>query len=121
MNKINEMDCLEFCIRGMNKKLIDFSSTEEGRNSLKFIKHMGSTSIERIREYVVLYNSVFLAQAMAESIGISLNAHTAWTLMNAPSFNTFHKELIETINRNFEMLMSKLTRKQRRKLEALVA
>ena len=121
MNKIQEMNCLEFCVRGMNKKLIDFSSTEEGRNSLNFIKHMGSTSIERIREYVVLYNSVFLAQAMAETIGISLNAHTAWTLMNAPSFNTFHKELIETVNRNFAMLMSKLTKKQRRKLESLVA
>lgn len=121
MNKHFEMNCLEFCIRGMNQKLIDFSSTDEGRNSLKFIKHMGSTSIERIREYVVLYNSAFLAQAMAKTIGISLNPHTAWTLMNAPSFNTFHKELIETINRNFEMLMSKLTRKQRRKLEALVA
>jgi hypothetical protein len=121
MIKLKEMDCLEFCIRGMNQKLIDFSSTEEGRNSLKFIKHMGSSSIERIREYVVLYNSVFLAQAMAETIGISLNPHTAWTLMNAPSFNTFQKELIETVNRNFGMLMSKLTRKQRRKLEALVA
>ena len=121
MNKINRMNCLEFCIRGMNQKLIDFSSTDEGKNSLNFIKRMCSTSFERIREYVVLYNSVFLAQAMAETIGISLNAHTAWTLMNAPSFNTFHKELIETINRNIEMLMSKLTRKQRRKLEALVA
>ena len=121
MNKHFEMNCLEFCIRGMNQKLIDFSNTDDGKNSLNFIKHMGSTSYERIREYVLLYNSVFLAQAMAETIGISLNPHTAWTLMNAPSFNTFHKELIETINRNFEMLMSKLTRKQRRKLEALVA
>jgi hypothetical protein len=121
MNEINEMNCLEFCIRGMNQKLIDFSKTDDGKNSLKFIKHMGATSIERVREYVVLYNSVFLAQAMGETSGISLNAHTAWTLMNATSFNTFHKELIETINRNFGMLMSKLTRKQRRKLEALVA
>lgn len=121
MNKINEMNCLEFCIRGMNQKLIDFSTTNDGKNCLKFIKHTGSNSNERIREYVVLYNSVFLAQAMAETIGISLNPHTAWTLMNAPSFNTFHKELIETINKNFDMLMSKLTRKQRRKLENLAS
>ena len=121
MNRNNEMNCLEFCIRGMNQKLIDFSNTDDGKNSLNFIKLIGSTSFERIREYVLLYNSVFLAKAMAETIGISLNSHTAWTLMNAPSFNTFQQELIETINRNFGLLMSKLTRKQRRQLEALVA
>lgn len=121
MIDINEMNCLEFCIRGMNQKLIDFSATNDGKNCLKFIKLTGSNPYERIREYVLLYNSVFLAEAMAKSIGISLNQHTALTLMNAPAFNTFQQELVETINKNFDMLMSKLTRKQRRKLENLAS
>lgn len=118
---IGGMDCLAFCIRGMNQKLLDFTTSAEGKKMLKLIRLISPTVPGRIREFFLFYNSIFLAQAMAETMGLELTPHTAWTVMNAPAFSTFHKELCDTVYENYDLLMSKLSRQQRRKLQALVA
>lgn len=115
------MDCLTFCIRGMNQQLVDFASTDDGEKMLSVIGLISPTVPGRMREFLLFYNSVFLAQAMTEMMGLKMTAHTAWTIMNAPAFTAFQKELCDTVYENFDMLMSKLTPAQRRKLEALVA
>ncbi len=115
------MDCLTFCIRGMNQQLVDFASTDDGEKMLSAIRLISPTVPGRMREFLLFYNSVFLAQAMTETMGLKMTPHTAWTIMNAPAFGIFQKELCDTIYENFDMLMSKLTSGQRKKLEALVA
>ncbi len=115
------MDCLTFCIRGMNQQLVDFASTDDGEKMLSVIGLISPTGPGRMREFLLFYNSVFLAHAMAETMGLKMTPHTAWTIMNAPAFTAFHEELCDTVYGNFDMLMSKLTSAQRKKLEALVA
>ena len=115
-NDLN-IDCLSYCIRGMNDRLINFAKTESGKRYMNMCKRISPTAHERICEFVLFYNSVF----MTEALGYTTNNKDAFNVLTSPLFMELHDELSKTVHQNFELLFSKLTRQQRRKLQALAA
>jgi hypothetical protein len=115
-NDLN-IDCLSYCIRGMNDRLINFAKTESGKRYMGMCKRISPTGHERICEFILFYNSVF----MTEALGYTTNNKDAFDVLTSPLFMELHDELSKTVHQNFELLFSKLTRQQRRKLQALAA
>lgn len=117
-NKIDlGVDCLTYCIRGMNERLITHAQSEAGRRFLKLWKRISPSVHERIREFILFYNSALMAQAL----GYTTNNKDAFDVLTSPMFMELQHELADTVHQNFELLFSKLTRQQRRKLQALAA
>ena len=115
-NDLN-IDCLSYCIRGMNDRLVNFAKTESGKRYMGMCKRISPTGHERICEFILFYNSVF----MTEALGYTTNNKDAFDVLTSPLFMELHDELSKTVHQNFELLFSKLTRQQRRKLQALAA
>ena len=115
-NDLN-IDCLSYCIRGMNDRLINFAKTESGKRYMSMCKRISPTVHERICEFVLFYNSVF----MTEALGYTTNNKDAFDVLTSPMFMELQHELADTVHQNFDLLFSKLTRQQRRKLQALAA
>jgi hypothetical protein len=115
------MDCLTFCIRSMDDSIFKFAKTDAGKGCIKILKKINPTNEARLKDYILFSHTCIMSQALTQLMGNSLNVDGAIKTIASPLFTEFQEDLVNTINKNFPMLMSKLTRKQRRKLEALVA
>ncbi len=115
------MDCLTFCLRGMNENLFEFAKTGPGKGILRVLKTITPTLEGRMKEYIWAANITVMSQALAQIKGLPLTLEGAVETIASPEFNHFEQELRDTIDRNFPLLMSKLTRQQRKRLESLAA
>lgn len=113
--------CLQYCINGMNDKLFNFAKTKDGQKLIQIFKKWGSTHDERIKELLIGYNSYFLVQAGMQLKGMPKHPLSVIEFMSSEDFTALHDELTNTVQDNYQMLITCLSRKQKRKLEALFA
>ena len=111
--------CLQYCINGMGKRLFDFAKTSDGKKMIEVYKKMMFVRENQIKELLIAYNSFFMLQAMMRLKGIPKNPQSLLKFMGTEEFDEFHKEIINTVNDNYPMLMSCLNSKDKRKLNAL--
>ena len=111
--------CLQYCINGMGKRLFDFAKTNDGKKLIEVYKKMMFVRENQIKELLIAYNSFFMLQAMMRLKGIPKNPQSLLKFMGTDEFDAFHKEIINTVNDNYTMLMSCLSSKDKRKLNAL--
>ncbi|MFZ6847267.1 hypothetical protein [Undibacterium sp. RuRC25W] len=120
-NQVQPMDCLTFCINSMDESLLKFANYDAGKNTIKILNKIYPTINERLKVYILISHSYIMTQALTQLMGNPLNVDGATETISSPIFAKFQKNLIETVNKNFPMLMSKLTQEHRMKLEALFA
>ena len=111
--------CLQYCISGMGKRLFEFAKTTDGKKWIDMCKKYMFIRENQIKELLITYNSFFMVQAMMKLKGLPKNPQSVIKFMTTEEFDEFHKEIISTVNDNYPMLMSCLSSKDKRKLNAL--
>lgn len=113
---IGGMDCLTYCVRGMNQRFVDFATGQKGLRFLRVVNRTTSDPVERAKELIVFYNSNFLTEALTM---LNLGADTI-EVVSSDEFLEFYEELRNTVNENIQLLLSKLNRQQRRQLQKAI-
>jgi hypothetical protein len=103
----------------MGKRLFDFAKTTDGKKWIAMCKKFMFIRENQIKELLITYNSFFMVQAMMKLKGLPKNPQSVIKFMTTEEFDEFHKEIISTVNDNYPMLMSCLSIKDKRKLNAL--
>ena len=117
---MKNINCLQYCINGMNDRNFSFAKTNEGKALLEVFKKWSSKHDERIKELLIGYNSYFMVQAGMTLSGMPKTPRSVIEFMGSDDFTKLHDELTKTILDNYPLLMSCLKNKQKRRLEALV-
>ncbi len=116
-NSNQPMNCLVFCQRGMNEKLLDFAKSTSGQNYLRMCKRILPDPESRLKAFLVDYQSTFLVQAMVQTLGVEAD----FDLVTSPPFMEMHQELCDTVDEHVGELLALLTHDQRSRLQALLA
>ncbi|WP_454912856.1 hypothetical protein [Variovorax gossypii] len=112
--------CLQYVTNGMTDRIFSFAEIPDGKKLLMVYKKLFSSHDERVKELLIAYNSYFMVQAAIGLRGMPKTPHSVVEFMFSEEFNKLQGELTQTIQDNYSMLMSCLSRKQKRKLEALL-
>lgn len=118
---MNDMTCLQYCLNGMSDRIFSFAKTKEGKALLGAYKKFFFIRENQIKELLIAYNSYFMVAAVMQLKGMPQTPQSVIEFMASEEFNALHLELTKTIEDNYPMLMSCLDRKQKRKLDALLA
>lgn len=116
---MNTTTCLQYVIKGMGKPLFNFAKTEEGKKWIEVYKKLMFNRDNQIKELLIVYNSYFMVQGAIEVKGLPKTEESVIGFMSSKEFDKLHKEIIKTVYDNYPMLMSYLSRKDKRKLNAL--
>ena len=111
--------CLQYCIKGMGKPLFNFANTKDGKTLININKKMLSNRDEQIKETLIAFNSYFMVEAVMQMKRLPKNPQAVIKFMGSEEFDHFHKEIISTVQDNYPMLMTCLSSKDKRKLNAL--
>ena len=111
--------CLQYCINGMGKRLFEFAETQEATKYIGVFKKMMFNRDNQIKELLIVYNSYHMVQEAIQVKGFPKTQDSIVRFMMSKDFDELHKEIVMTVEKNFPMLMSCLTRKDKRKLNAL--
>ena len=112
--------CLQYVVNGMTDRIFIFAAMPDGKKLLIVYKKFFSSHDERVKELLIAYNSYFMVQAAIQLRGMPKTPRSVIEFMFSEDFNKLQKELTQTVQVNYSMLMSCLSRKQKRKLEALL-
>lgn len=113
---IGGMDCLTYCIRGMNQRFVDFATGPKGTRFLRVVNRTTSDPAERAKELIIFYNSTFLGEALTM---LHLGADTL-EVMSSNEFLVFYEELRKTVDENIQVLLTNLNRQKRRQLQKAI-
>jgi predicted DNA-binding protein (MmcQ/YjbR family) len=111
--------CLQFVVNGMNDKIFTFAKTKDGNALVRIFKKWGKTRDEQIKELLIGFNSYYMVQAGMMMRGMPKHPRSIIEFMTSEEFSSLHDELTKTVQDNYQLLVNCLTKKQRRKLEAL--
>ncbi|WP_175789437.1 hypothetical protein [Burkholderia cenocepacia] len=111
--------CLQYCINGMSDKIFEFAHTKDGKVLVEIFKKWGLTRDERVKELLIGFNSYFMVKAAIQLRGMPEHPRSVIEFMSSEDFTKLHEELTNTVQDNYQLLMSFLSRKQKRKLDAL--
>lgn len=111
--------CLQYCINGMGKPLFDFAKTKDGKKLIAMSKKWIFIRDNQIKELLIAYNSFFMVQGAIEALKLPKTNESVINFMTSEVFTQLNKDVIDTIEDNYPMLMSCLSRKDKRKLNAL--
>lgn len=111
--------CLQYCIKGMSKPLFDFATNKEATKYIEAFKKMKFNRDDQIKELLIIYNSYHMVQGAIQVKGLPKTQDSVVHFMMSKDFDELHKEIVKTVEKNYSMLMSCLTRKDKRKLHAL--
>lgn len=111
--------CLQYIVNGMGKPLFNFANTKDGKTLININKKMMSNRDEQIKETLIAFNSYFMVQAAIKIKGLPKHPQSVIKFMGSEDFDHLHKEITNTVNSNYPMLMSCLSSKEKRKLNAL--
>ena len=112
--------CLQYVVNGMNDRIFSFAAMPDGKKIVTIYKKLFSSHDERVKELLIAYNSYFMVQAAIQLRGMPKTPRSVIEFMFSEDFNKLQEELTQTVQDNYSMLMSCLSRKQKRKLEALL-
>lgn len=113
--------CLQYCINGMSDKIFEFAQTKDGKVLVEIFKKWGLTPEERIKELLIGFNSYFMVKAAIQLRGMPEHPRSVIEFMSSEDFKHLHDELTKTVQENYQLLMCFLSRKQKRRLQALIA
>jgi hypothetical protein len=116
---MNNMTCLQYVINGMGEKLLSFAKTKEGRTLITAFKNFMFTREEQIRELIIAHNSYFMVQAGVQIQALPKTQKLVISFMGSDIFEMLHDEIAGVVTENYPLLISYMTRKQRRTLNAL--
>lgn len=111
--------CLQYCIKGMGKPLFDFAKTKEATKYIEVFKNMKFNRDAQIKELLIVYNSYHMIQGSIQLRGLPKTQESVVRLMMSKDFDELHKEIVKTVEKNYSMLMSCLTKHDKLKLNAL--
>lgn len=111
--------CLQYCINGMGKGLFEFASTEDAMKYIEVFKKMMFNRDDQIKELLIIYNSYHMVQGAIQVVGLPKTQESVVRFMMSKDFDELHKEIVKSVNDNYTMLMSCLSKKEKRKLHAL--
>lgn len=111
--------CLQFVVNGMNDKIFTFAKTKDGNALVQIFKKWGKTRDEQIKELLIGFNSYFMVQAGMTLRGMPQHPRSVIEFMGSEDFSSLHDELTKTVEDNYHLLMTRLDKKQKRKLDAL--
>ena len=116
---MNTTTCLQYCINGMGKGLLEFALTKDAMKYIEVFKKMMFNRDNQIKELLIVYNSYHMVQGAIQVVGLPKNQESVVRFMMSKDFDELHKEIVKTVNSNYTMLMSRLNKKDKRKLIAL--
>lgn len=116
---MNNTTCLQFVANGMNDKIFTFAKTKDGNALVQIFKKWGKTRDEQIKELLIGLNSYYMVQAGMMLRGMPKHPRSVIEFMASKDFSTLHDELTKTVEDNYQLLMSCLNKKQKRKLNSL--
>ncbi len=111
--------CLQYCINGMGQRLFDFTKSKEAMKYIEVFKKMMFNRDNQIKELLIVYNSYYMVQAAIKIQGLPETPQTVIRFMSSNNFDCLHKDIINTVEENYSMLMNCLSSKDKRKLHAL--
>ena len=112
--------CLQYVINGMSDRIFSFAAMPDGKKIVTIYKKLFSSHDERVKELLIAYNSYFMVEAAIQLRGMPKTPSSVIEFMFSEDFNRLQDELTKTVEDNYRTLMSCLSRKQKRKLEALL-
>lgn len=113
--------CLQYCINGMNDKLLEYASAKEGRALIEKFKAYTANRDIQIQELIVSHNSYYMVLAAIQVHGLPKTEQSVRDFIGGYEFKHMHDEIIKAVQNNYPMLMSGLSKKQKRKLDSLFA
>lgn len=113
------MTCLQYCINGMSDRIFSFAKTKDGKAMIGAFRKLLFIRENQIKELLIIYNSYFMVQAAMQLKGLPKTQKSVIEFMTTEEFAALQDELTKTVTDNYPMLMSCLSRKQKRKLDAL--
>ena len=113
--------CLQYVVNGMNDRIFSFAAMPDGKKIVTIYKKLFSSHDERVKELLIAYNSYFMVEAAIQLRGMPKTPSSVIKFMFSEDFNKLQEELTTTVQDNYAQLMSCLSRKQKRKLETLLA
>ena len=111
--------CLQYVVNGMSDRIFSFAAMPDGKKIVTVYKKLFPSYDEKVKELLVAYNSYFMVQAAIQLRGMPKTQSSVIDFMFSEDFNHLQEELTRTVQENYSMLISCLSRKQKRKLEAL--
>lgn len=111
--------CLQYCILGMGKPLFDFAKSEEAMKYIEVFKKMKFNRDAKIKELLIVYNSYHMVQGSIQLRGLPKTQESVLRFMSSKDFDGLHSEIVKTVEMNYSMLISCLSKKDKRKLHAL--
>lgn len=104
----------------MSDRIFSFAKTKDGKNLLATYKKWFFIRENQIKEFLIAYNSYFMVQAAMQIKGMSKISRSVIEFMTSDEFSQLHDQITKTVHENYPMLMSCLTKAQKKKLEALL-
>ena len=112
--------CLQYVVNGMNDRIFSFAAMPDGKKLLMVYKKLFPSYDKKVKELLIAYNSYFMVEAAIQLRGMPKTPSSVIEFMFSEDFNRLQDELTKTVEDNYPTLMSCLSRKQKRKLEALL-
>ena len=111
--------CLQYVTNGMGKKLVDFAKSDAGRPLVYAFKNLMVGRDNQIKALISASNSYYMVQAAIGLQGLPKTPQSVFNFMKSSEFDRLDRDIVETVDKNYSMLMSRLTKQQRKELEAL--
>jgi hypothetical protein len=105
----------------MTDRIFSFAAMPDGKKIVTVYKELFPSYDEKVKELLIAYNSYFMVQAAIHLRGMPKTPRSVIEFMFSEDFNHLQEELTKTIQDNYQLLMSCLNSKQKRRLEELFA
>lgn len=116
---MNNMTCLQYVTKGMDDKIFDFAKSENGKLLVAAYRKSIFCREDQVEEFLIAYNSYFLVVAAMQLKGLPKTPKAVVRFVISEEFDELSYEVRKAVTDNFSTLMSYLSRKQKRRLQAL--
>lgn len=116
---MNTTTCLQYVTNGMNQKLVDFAKSEAGRPLVYAFKNLIVGRDRQIKALISASNSYYMVQAAIGLQSLPKTPQSVFNFMKSSEFDRLDQEIVETVDKNYTMLISRLSKKQKREIDSL--
>lgn len=111
--------CLQYCINSMSDRIFEFANTKDGKFLVESYKKLIFCREDQIEALLIDYNSFYMVQAAMKLKCLPETMPSLIAFMTSENFAQLHAELTYTVRSNYSLLVSRLGKKQRKKLEKM--
>jgi hypothetical protein len=102
------MECKEYVMKGLDENFVEFMKGPVGKNTSYVVKQMYQDKDVRKKEFIKIYQSIFLASAIMQMNGKKPNKKNLLKVGCSPLFNNMYDELCETVDESYKQLIDNL-------------